>query len=93
MYDVEIFRCKGIANISEYLHTMTRALESQLERPLTAFNCVSKATKLKVGDELTGQQKENFMVRTLRLLAVVAGALFLIVLFSPWRPVSHRHRR
>lgn len=67
MYDVEIFRCKGTANIAEYLHTMTRALESQLERPLTAFNCVSKATKLKVGDELTGQQKENFMVRSLRL--------------------------
>lgn len=65
MYDIEIVRCKGLSETCEYLHTMTRSLESQLERPLTAFNCVNKAMRQKAGDELAGAQKEKFMVRSL----------------------------
>lgn len=66
-FDIEIVRCKGYGEVSEYLHTMSRSLESQLERPLTAFNCVNKAAKIKAADELSGFQKEKFLVWMYRI--------------------------
>ncbi len=42
-HDVEVFRCKKIPELSEYLHSVTRVLENPVEKEnLNAFDCVMK---------------------------------------------------
>lgn len=61
-YGVEVVRCKNASEASDYLLSLSRTLESQIERPLTEFNCVTKATRMKAADDLNQKDKEKFQV-------------------------------
>jgi hypothetical protein len=55
-------KCANINEVIDYLHTMGKSLEYQMEQPLTIFSCVTKASKLKPEIHLSVIDRENFEV-------------------------------
>lgn len=41
-HDVEVVRFKTLIDLSAHLHTLSRTIDSPIERSLTAFSCLQK---------------------------------------------------
>lgn len=42
-HDIEVFRCKNLNSLCEYLHTLTRVLNARVEKVVnSSFDCLMK---------------------------------------------------